>query len=134
MNATTSINLVNEVEIRSGPGWVVAGPFLGEIAKWTPEQAEELARILCIAAKNARVKQLREAGGGLMKKSSSRLKPDLKTCVRNALRCASQQLEELNIIDLYGDAITDSTPVLDAKVYEDARTLAIAYIKKGAEL
>ena len=52
-----------------------------------------------------------------------RIKPDLKTCVRNALRCATQQLELLNIIDLYGVSATDAPP-LEAKIYEDARALA----------
>ena len=67
----------------------------------------------------------------MMKKHT---KPDLKTCVCSALRHAAQQLEELNIVDLYGAVISDSTLVSDYKIYEDARALAIAYIKKGAEL
>jgi len=62
-----------------------------------------------------------------------RAKPDLKTCIHSALHCAAQQLEALNIIDLYGVAAFDAVPT-EAKVYEDARALAIAYIKKGVEL
>jgi len=62
-----------------------------------------------------------------------RTKPDLKACIHSTLRCAAQQLELLNIIDLYGVNATDASPA-EAKIYEDARALAIAYIKKGAEL
>jgi len=62
-----------------------------------------------------------------------RTKPDLKACIHVALRCAVQQLEELNIIDLYGAAAAGAT-LAESKIYEDACALAIAYIKKGAEL
>ncbi len=47
--------LQNEVEIRWKMGKVMAGPFIGPHAMWTPDQAEQFARLLMDAAQKARL-------------------------------------------------------------------------------
>ena len=59
--------------------------------------------------------------------------PDLKVCTQSALRCALEQLEAFTIIDLYGVHATDCSHAA-YKIYEEARALAVNYIKKGIEL
>lgn len=46
--------LENEIEIRWSGGKILVGPFIYQIASWTPDQAEELASYLINAAKEAR--------------------------------------------------------------------------------
>lgn len=45
----------NEVEIGWRNGMVTAGPFIGEHAVWTPEQAEQFAEYLIASAQKARI-------------------------------------------------------------------------------
>jgi hypothetical protein len=66
-------------------------------------------------------------------KKSKILSPDLKKCVQGALRCMVQQLEQYTVIDLYGVDATDCTTAA-SKIYEDAKQIAINYIKKGVDL
>lgn len=67
------------------------------------------------------------------KKSKAPKLPDLKVCAQSALRCALEQLEAFTIIDLYGVHATDCSYAA-YKIYEDAKALAVNYIKKGIEL
>jgi hypothetical protein len=46
--------LVGEIEISCRHGKVNAGPFIGEYAQWTPDQAEQFADYLKSAAELAR--------------------------------------------------------------------------------
>jgi len=54
--------------------------------------------------------------------------PDLKDAVKTALSAAAERLEKLTIIDLFGHQDTS----VHFAVYEEARQVAINYIRMGA--
>ena len=85
----------------------------------------------------------RAVRGGAVKKvakkqSKPQKLPDLKVEVRAMLLSAACYIERSSLLALLGTRILPHILASDdseiGKVYEDARAIAIAYIKKGAEL
>ena len=73
-----------------------------------------------------------------VKKSKAPKSPDLKAEVRAMLLSAVGYLQHSSLVSLLGTRILPHILASDdseiGKVYEDAKSIAIAYIKKGIEL
>lgn len=68
-----------------------------------------------------------------IKKATKKPAPDLKGATQEALRNAAYHLEDLALEDVFAVLPERRVSKAEWAVMEEARSLAVAYIRKGAE-
>jgi hypothetical protein len=68
------------------------------------------------------------------KKQAVRPKPDVKGATRQALSRAALMMENADWYELFGIAAGRRTTPEETAAFTEAKSLAVAYVRKGAEL